>query len=232
MYARTLADMRVNDDETAEALRTARRRAGRLWLLSPVWYLLCEAIAARAFPGYSYSRFYISDLGVAEHGEIDGRELASGKPQVMNAGFLGAGALFLAGLLPLLPHLRGKARRTFVSAGLTHALGIATVGIVPGSPTNINNGLIRVHGAGAVAAIGGGNLAAIASGSVLGDLDDMAALKRSGPALGTLGFFGAVMLSLHRLFPDGVWERVAVYAVFAWQLLTGALLLRDRKPHA
>ena len=49
------------------------RLAGALWLLAGVMYLACESIAAAAFPGYSYARNYISDLGVPYDGLINGR---------------------------------------------------------------------------------------------------------------------------------------------------------------
>ena len=67
------------------------RLAGLLW---PT-YLASETIAAAAFPGYSYARNYISDLGVAAARVIDGRSVHSPLALVMNLGLLCDGALFV-----------------------------------------------------------------------------------------------------------------------------------------
>ena len=36
-----------------------------IWLVGATVYLVCEALAAARFPGYSYTADYISDLGVS-----------------------------------------------------------------------------------------------------------------------------------------------------------------------
>lgn len=207
------------------------RAAGLLWLLAPLWYVLCEAIAASAFPGYDYAHFYISDLGVPESGMFQGRMLDSQLPAVMNAGFIGTGLLFLLGLALWLGALRSRGAGAVVTTalGVVHVVGIVLVGLVPGSPTNADNGLIMFHGIGAVAAIGGGNLCAIASA---GPLRFLGARRWVGAVLGALGLLSATLLGLHVLLPDGVWERGAVYSFLLWQLLTGWALLRYRSAPA
>lgn len=50
--------------------------------------------------------------------------------------------------------------------------------------------------------------------------------------LGAVGLFGLVMLVVDPawttvdLLPDGIWERVAVYAILAWELLAGVAVIR------
>lgn len=89
-----------------------------VWIIGPLWYLVCEAITATGFRGYSYASNYISDLGVPERGMLDGRILDSPLHNVMNAGFIGEGILFLWGLVLLLPHLQRSAKVTaLVAAG-------------------------------------------------------------------------------------------------------------------
>ncbi|TDO93561.1 DUF998 domain-containing protein [Enemella evansiae] len=200
------------------------RTPGLLWIAAPLWYVLCEAIAASAFPGYSYATFYISDLGVPEIGDFQGRSLDSPLHAVMNAGFLGTGLLFFLGLALLTRTLpRGLATGALVVLGAVHTVGISLVGLVPGSMANLANGLIRFHAIGAIAAIAGGNLAAIVSARPLRRLGRW---RFVGPILGGLGLVCGVLLSLHVGFPDGVWERGAVYPFMAWQLLTGIALWR------
>lgn len=212
---------------TANTLRQAPQTTGLLWLLAPLWYLLCEAVTAAAFDGYSYAYFYISDLGVAEHGDFEGRMLASQIPEVMNAGFIGSGLLFLLGLCVLWPSLEGGASRWyFLGAGVLHTVGITFVGLVPGSPANATSGLMTIHVAGAISAIVGGNLAAILSHFALRTYLPSAAQRLIGPVLGGLGLLSALLLVLHALVPDGVSERGAVYTFFAWQFLMAIALLR------
>ncbi|GAA1629014.1 MULTISPECIES: DUF998 domain-containing protein [Brevibacterium] len=195
---------------------------GVLWIIAPLWYLLCEAITARAFPGYSYATFYISDLGVPGRATFQGRELASQIPQVMDAGFIGQGLLFFLGLVLAMPALRpGIGRIAFVVVGCLHAAGIVLVGLVPGSPENVANGLIVVHVLGAVAAILGGNCAAILS---VGPLRDLGRVRWSGPGLGALGILSGLLLTALVLMPDGVWERGSVYAFLAWELIIGSVI--------
>ncbi len=65
----------------------ALRSTGAIWIIGPLWCLATEAITASAFPGYSYARNDISDLGVPERGVLQGRVLDSPLHAVMNAGF-------------------------------------------------------------------------------------------------------------------------------------------------
>lgn len=208
------------------------RTAGLLWGLAPIWYVGCEAIAAAAFDGYDYSRFYISDLGVAEHAVLESRRLASALPQVMNAGFIGTGLLFLVGLLLVVPHLRRSAvTAVFTTTGVLHVVGITFVGLVQGSPTNVANGLIVVHGLGAVAAIVGGNATAILSFAALRPLLPARRARLVGIVLGILGLSSGLLMSTHQLVGDGVWERGAVYPFLLWQCAVGWALQRSVTGH-
>lgn len=204
--------------------------AGLLWILGPVWYLLCEAIAAAAFPGYSYATFYISDLGVPTFGDFQGRPLHSQLPAVMDAGFIGSGLLFVLGLVVIAPRLGRRAATVwFLLLGLIHAMGIVFVGLVPGSPENAASGLIVIHGAGAVAAIGGGNAAAIVSARAFRAIAVPTWHRRIGLVLGASGWCSAALLTMHVWLPDGVWERGAVYTFLLWQLLSGVVLISNRR---
>ena len=202
---------------------------GLLWSIGPIWYLLCEAIAASAFPGYDYATFYISDLGVPTFGEFQGRMLHSRLPGVMDAGFIGSGLFFLLGVILIVP-LLGKARSAalLIVLGVLHSMGIAFVGLVAGSPQNEKLGYLAIHGVGAIAAIIAGNVAAITSRMTLAAIELPSWHRWVSPALGLLGLLSAILLITHAGLPDGVWERGSVYAFMGWQLLTGITLVANR----
>ena len=210
-----------------ETQRWSLLPTGILWIIAPLWYLLCEAITALAFPGYDYAAFYISDLGVPGTTTFQGRELASQIPQVMDAGFIGQGLLFLLGLVLAMPALRpGLGRVGLLLVGCLHVAGIVFVALVPGSPENVANGLIVIHALGAVAAILGGNCAALFS---VAPLRDLGRVRWSGAVLGALGIVSGLLLTVHVLLPDGVWERGAVYPFLLWELIIGAALTHSHR---
>lgn len=203
---------------------------GALWVAAPIWYLLCEAVTAAWYPGYNYAHFFISDLGVSETTLLDGRPMASAIPQVMNAGFIGAGVLFFIGLVVIAPQLRrGVSRSFFVLMGVLHSAGIVFVALVPGGPSGFETGLILIHIIGAIGLIAGGNIAAILSGRAFGSLGLPRLVRYLGPVLGAVGFLSAGLLIAHALVPDGVSERGSVYTFFLWQLLMGVILLAGAK---
>lgn len=204
----------------------ARAVAGALWVAAPLWYLLCEAVTAAWFPRYSYAHNFISDLGVPEEAILDGRPMVSAIPQVMNAGFIGAGLLFFIGLIVLIPQLaRGAARWFFCIAAVLHSVGIVFVALVPGGPLAFETGQIIIHIFGALGLIVGGNIAAIFSGRAFASLGLPRPVRYLGPMLGGLGFVSAGLLVTHTLVPDGVSERGCVYSFFLWQMLMGVMLL-------
>lgn len=200
--------------------------AGGLWMVSGLWYLLCEAVAASGFAGYSYSHNYISDLGVPTAGVLDGRELDSQLSAVMNAGFIGEGLLVFLASITLVAALLERVSMAVAACLLSiHSAGIVLAALVPGSPENAANGLMVYHVLGAVCAIVAGNVAAIVTGGF--------ALRKylprfvgiGGVVLGIIGLVSAACLELKvGLFPDGVWERGAVYTIIVWHLVLGAAL--------
>ncbi|MDI6024289.1 DUF998 domain-containing protein [Leucobacter sp. UT-8R-CII-1-4] len=211
-------------------VRQANAVTGALWVAAPIWYLLCEAVTAAWYPGYNYAHFFISDLGVSEATLLDGRPMASAIPQVMNAGFIGAGLLFFIGLIVIAPHLkRGAVRWFFLLAGAMHSAGIVFVALVPGGPSGFETGLIIIHMVGAIGLIVGGNIAAILSGRAFSGLGLPSQIRYLGPVLGMLGFVSGALLVAHALVPDGVSERGSVYTFFLWQFLMGVILLAHSK---
>ncbi|MCK5892802.1 MAG: DUF998 domain-containing protein [Aeromicrobium sp.] len=225
-------------DDRVRPLRTAIAPAA-CWIAAGVVYLAAEAVAASAFPGYSYAQNYISDLGIPEVGTYSGRAIDSPLHAVMNAGFVLHGVLFVAAALLAAPVLGASHRRVFVALALTHGIGIVLVGVVHSGPVNADNGLVAVHGLGAAMAIVGGNLTAIVAGLAARRSARLARVGTVCVALGVVGLLSTLGLVLDSgsttvtLLPDGVWERLAVYTVTAFELLIGvAALVRLRQPDA
>jgi hypothetical membrane protein len=218
-------------------MRPIQSKSAVLWILAAAIYLVAEAVSASAFPGYSYATNYISDLGVPDVGQFQGRTIDSPLHLVMNAAFVLHGVLF-AGAAAFAVRAGGwrrGARRWFLGAALVHAVGIILVGLFPGSQTNADNGLISLHVLGAAMAIIAGNVAAIVAGRTA-LRESPRWLGSASVALGVIGLLGLVMLlvdsnsAAFTLLADGVWERIAVYTILAWELLVGvtALVLRGR----
>ncbi|KZX19973.1 DUF998 domain-containing protein [Rathayibacter tanaceti] len=208
---------------------------GVLWIVSALAYLLAEAVAASAFPGYSYAQNYISDLGVPEVGVFEGRIIDSPLHAVMNVGFLVQGALYLAAAVAT---VRAFGRgRLFLALAVVYAVGIALVGLVHGSSASAESGVGGLHVLGAGLAIVSGNAASIVAGVSARRGRPPWASARLGVVLGIVGLLGLLLLQVDSrvagvdLLPDGAWERLAVYAVTIWQLATGARLLL-RQPAA
>jgi hypothetical membrane protein len=182
---------------------TRTRIAGILFLIAGLSYLATETIAASAFPGYNYATNYISDLGVSACPTVyNGREICSPLWFVMSAGFIVQGALFIAAAV------LARLNRVVLAFAVLYGVGSIMVGL-------FNETLGTIHVVGATLAIVCGNLAAIAT--------------RRIPlvVIGVIGLIGAILLETTDVAPDGVLERIAVYAITATQLLLGILLLRS-----
>jgi hypothetical membrane protein len=190
------------------------RTAAVIWILGATAYLVCEAVAAAGFPGYSYLADYISDLGVSD---------------VMNIGaFMVHGILFGLAAVVLARGCTTTAARVFVVAAVANAVGNILVGMFhSGTPD------AHWHVVGAGLAIVGGNVAVIAAGFAGRALGAPSWALRASFALGTFGLVCLTTLIIDgatgsRVVPAGLVERGSVYSIIAWELLAGFTLLRRR----
>ncbi len=215
----------------ADATDRARRRhvVGGLLLLATVQVLVVEAVVAAAWEVVPYSRahHYVSDLGLAGCAELTGRTVCSPLHALMNAGFVVHALLVAAAVVLLRDLVPGRARRWVVAAVVAHAVGVAWVGLVPGSLAEPVGGLPRyvVHNVGSVLAVVGGNVGALVAGTAL--------LRRhrgwSVTSL-VLGGAGAVATVLDvvgvELGPGpGAGQRATMYPAVVWLVLTGAAVV-------
>jgi hypothetical membrane protein len=200
--------------------------AGIAWVAAAVVYVGTEAIAASAFPGYSYSANYISDLGVPDVAEFQGRAIDSPLHAVMNAGFVLQGVLYLVAAVVATRALRAGPRRAFLALAVVHAVGITVVGLIHGSASSAASGIGWMHVVGAGMAIIAGNGASIVAGVGSGRVGAARAFRVASVALGVVGLVSLVVLqSLGGSDVDGIWERGSVYTVTAWELMAGVAVL-------
>ncbi|MEU2349914.1 DUF998 domain-containing protein [Modestobacter sp. NPDC049651] len=186
------------------------RWGGLAWLLT-LQFFVVEGIAAARFPGYSYSRDVISDLGTA----------LSPARTLMNASFVAQGVLIAAGALLLTPALSGLGAKVARALLLVAGLGVLVVGLVHSDSNE------TVHDVAAGAYLLGGAIGVIALAYGLRPRSEgfgtlLAVLGLIG-VVGTIFFAAAVFLVLG----EGGMERVAAYVLPVALAVTGAALWRQ-----
>lgn len=196
--------------------------AATCWIAAGVVYLVAETIAASAFPGYSYAQNYISDLGVPAD---------SPAHLVMNTGLVLHGLLFASAAL-LTIHQGFTHGRVIIGLAVVNGLGNVLVGLVHSGTDGVFGSL---HWVGAAMAIVGGNFTALTVGLSLRRSSGDRVLGTTCLVLGVVGMVSIIALAVDGasvdLLADGVWERLAVYAITAFELLIGAaMVLRVRRP--
>lgn len=209
------------------------RLAGSLWLVAGTCYLLAEATAAAAFPGYSYAHNYISDLGMPYDSIIDGREIHSPLASVMDfGGFILDGVLSAAAAIAAIAAIgaRGRAETLFLVFAMVHSFGSILVGTFHSGAREAGGGLEHIHVIGAALAIIGGNCASIAAASLSGQIGASRGYCMASRGLGICGLLGLVLLEASRasglaIAPEGILERASVYAITIWKILTGLTIL-------
>lgn len=218
----------ISSTATSDELVDRRTTRGAWFLVATVQYLVAEALTAAAWSpiGYSYAHNYISDLGVPECVRLD-RVVCSPLWFVMDASFVIEGIITLAALVLLARVIPRRWRVPVVALGLVYCVGIVIVGVFPGSTAEVIGGSAfraTMHSLGALLAILGGNLWSIAAGAAF--------LRRwRGWALCSigLGVFGiaAGIASTQTDLGLGVGgiERLAVYPIILWLILTGLAVI-------
>jgi hypothetical membrane protein len=221
--------------------RPLLRLAGALWLLAAISYLMSEAIAAAAFPGYSYVHNYISDLGVPYDAIIDGRTIHSPMASVINfGGFILDGLLSGAAAIAAMFAMgeRRRAGSLFLLLAIVHSLGSILVGTVHSGDREVSADIAQFHVIGAAMAIIGGNCATIAAASLSRGLGASPAYRIASVALGICGLLSLALLEANRadgmaVAPDGILERASVYAITFWKVLTGlTILIASSRPNS
>lgn len=215
------------------ASSTARSSAtaGICWVLAGVVYLLAEALAASAFPHYSYAGNYISDLGIPDIEMLGNRPIDSPLHMVINIAFVIQGLLFAAAAMVAARSLKLRLRPGIFSLAVIHAVGMVMIAVVHGGQHNIELGLSGVHLLGALFAFLGGHLTAIIMGISLLLRYRARLVGIVSIVVGVTGILGIVMLQIdvqalpEMILPDGTWERIGMYAIVVWEVFVGSVLL-------
>lgn len=192
-------------------------------------YFLGELITAAAWSKtpYDWNNNYISDLGVPECLTLD-RVVCSPAHAVMNAAFISVGVLTLIALALLNRSLNGWRRVILVITTALFAIGIIIVGSFPGSTAEAIGGETRMmmHGIGALLAIGVGNLMVLAASLVFWRNHRGYAVASLVFAIIGLAAIAGTKLGGFGLGVGGI-ERVAVYPVVLWLILSGIVILSN-----
>jgi hypothetical membrane protein len=209
----------------------ASARGAVLWIVAAVGYLTLEAVAAASFsPAYSYARNYISDLGLPSGSPVRGQVVDSSRAYLMHAAFYLQGGLFFLGALLLTGIPDNRRARIFLGTVGANAVGNIVIGTVHSG---------KVHVAGALLAIIGGNAAIWLGSAAIKSVAGRAWYRGVSRFLAALGLSCLAMLTVNSastkavLVPDGIWERGSVYSITLWQLVTAVcVLLPSRRPAA
>ena len=196
----------------------------------PVVFLVSEAISAIGWTAgtYDYGHNFISDLGTRVcTPDFGGRAMCSPLWPVMTFGFVAMGAAVMTTMLLLARTLTTGRRITVSALGVSVLLGMLLVAIFPGGIESVANGTIALHALGAVIAIAAGNTLGLVLGTARTQLGFPRWYGYVIPIIGGIGLVGLVFTVVEQPIADpAIFERIAVYAIFTWQLLTSALLFR------
>ena len=196
--------------------------AGIALILAGVTFFVGEAIAAAAWPGYSYLTYFISDLGVPTHEVFNDKAIHSPRAWALNGAWMTSGALvLLAALLLRVSRPAGRLSAWLFALTIGYTVGLFLVAVFHEAPA----WMFPYHLAGAVLGIGGGNVAVVLAGLVV-------RAQRGPRALTSFlvgaGAFGLVFLVLQSALPVdaiGLLERAAAYPVLLVQITAGVLLV-------
>lgn len=188
--------------------------AGIVLILGSLYYLIAEAISATFFNDSlvnTYIFHTISELGIPS--------VNSPLSMLMNSAFIFIGLTLLFGNFYKFKDFIVKNKIIFYILTLITALGVIIVGLIhSGNP--LTSGY---HTLGAVMAILGGNiLLALISKS----MDEFGIYQKITLILGLIGLiaFWIMFFKLESIYMP-VFERLSVYPLVIWSLLTGCYLV-------
>jgi hypothetical membrane protein len=191
-----------------------RLAAAVCWTVAGVGYLVLEAVAATGFRShYGYAANFISDLG---------RPDLNALAPLMNAAFYLQGTLFLVAAILVSRARRAGHTTPFVAFAAANALGNVVVGTVHSGSWP--------HVAGAVLAMVGGNAAILAAFAIVDDAKWYRTASRSLAVVGLTAFMALAVQTVAgtSIAPNAVLERVSVYTITVWQVLSAIQLWRTR----
>ena len=189
---------------------------GGIMILGSLYYLIMEFISAFFFNdslASTYIYHTISELGIPN--------VNSPLSLLMNSAFI------LIGLTLLFSNFYGfkdyiiKSRRLFYTLTLTSSIGVMIVGLIHGG-NPLTSGY---HTLGAVMAILGGNILLLLISKSMETFDQYQKITLTLAIIG-LAAFWVMFFNMHNPYMP-VLERLSVYTMIVWCLLTGIYLKKD-----
>lgn len=189
--------------------------AGIVLIIGSLYYLLAEAISAIFFNDSlinTYIFHTISELGIPN----------SNSPLsiLMNSAFILVGLTLIFGNFYKFKDFIIKNKTVFYIFTLITGLGVIIVGLIHGG-NPLTSGY---HTLGAIMAILGGNILLVLSSR---SMDEFGTYQKITLGLGVLGIivFWIMFFSMGSAIMP-VYERLSVYTLIAWSLLTGVYLVK------
>lgn len=204
-----------------------------IFLINGLFYLTGEYVAALG-TGYSlkevYLRNFISSLGVYPNLIVEGVPVGFSKLAIiMNIDFIVTGIGFLVAYYFLIFKMLKSKKYSllYLITPVLFAVGSVLVGVYQGGVPS-EDGL---HGLGARLSFLGGNLTLIISGVSL--LKNRKGYSIVSIILGLIGLISASFMNnalINNLTEVvAIYERLTVYPITIWQLMTGLTFLRENK---
>lgn len=190
--------------------------AGTVFLLGSLYYIVAEAISATFFNDSLFDAYVfhtISELGIPN--------ASSPLFLLMNSAFILIGLALISGGFFGFRDFIVKNRFAFYILTLITGLGVIIVGLIHGG----NPLTLGYHALGAVMAILGGNVLLVL---ISVSMDDFGIYQKATLALGVIGLaaFWIMFFNMESVYMP-VFERLSVYTLIAWSLLTGLFLIKS-----
>ena len=203
-----------------------------IFILNGLFYLTCEFIVAFG-TGYPlkevYFKHFISSLGVYTYQIVEGvPDGFSEFAMLMNINFIVTGiGFFIAYYLLIFDKLKhSKLGILSILTPFIFAMGGVLVGVFQGGVPSEDG----FHGLGARLSFLGGNFTTLLSGIVLFRENKKYAIVST--LLGIIGLVSAVLMNnaINNNLSDvvAIYERMTVYPITMWQLITGIVFLRKK----
>ena len=200
-----------------------------LMISGAVIFWIAEAIAIHGWtvPPYSLRFNVLSDLGnPVPHDHVFGHAVNSPWYFMMNLGFVAQGILYAAAVLLLSQYFKGWPKLGIRVFSLLEALGLTIAAIFHQQSTNSVEMGVHIVGAGLILM---GAFAVMLIGAFGGQVGAPRAYRILSVVMGIIIFLSfSSFITAPRLavaIGAGVVERVSMWGVLVWQLITGGMLL-------
>ena len=193
-----------------------RKVAGIVFIVGSLYYIIAEAICATYFNASlinTYCFHTISELGIPNQN--------SPLSWLMNSAFIFIGLTLLFGNFYKFKDYIVKNKIIFSILTLITSIGVIIVGCIHGG----NPLTMSYHALGAIMAILGGNVLLIL---IYKSIEGFGKYRKITLLLGIVGFvsFWVMFFNIDNVFMP-IFERLSVYTLIIWSLLTGIFLLNN-----